>query len=386
MTLEAAPAASVVEEKKIEEKKAEEKKVEEKKIEEKKPSERTFVVKQDSRRSQPGRQDPRFANGKVRKQDRATPAEPQPEPKAPEIAAVAPAVEEKIETRNVKAPEPKVVEIKAPEVTAEKPSEKTPEKVQDKTPEKIPAPKIEVSRETPEPAVRPYNPSDLGLPSLSLQSSGGFLSTLPVGAKLGLAALIAIVIGSVIYFSTKGGSADAASNAPRVVEAPALPSGDSGWITDWGTEPGVRRQHDISILSASRSLTDYRMEFQAQIENKALGWVYRARDGKDYYVSKLEIVKPGINPTVALIRFAVINGEEQPRAQFPLNMQAHLDTVYNIRFDAVGDHFTTFVQDQKIDDFTDDRIKTGGIGMYSEHGERLGLKGSVRVVPLVIKK
>ena len=306
-------------------------------------AERTVVVKQDVRKPQPVRTEPRFANGKIRKPEVRT----EPEIKAPEIAAAVAAVEKEIE--------------KAPPVP-------------------------EAAHQTPAPPSRPFTPPDLGLPSLMLPPSGGLWNRLPVVGKIGLAALIVLALGGVIFLATKSSSASAASSAPRVVEAPALPASDAGWITDWGAEPGVRRQHDISILGSSMSLTDYRMEFQAQIENKALGWVYRAQDGKDYYVSKLEIVKPGLDPAVALIRFAVIHGEEQPRSQFPLSIPAHLDTVYSIRFDAVGDHFTTWVQDQKVDDFTDDRIRTGGVGLYNEHGERLGLRGSVRVVPLVIKK
>ena len=45
---------------------------------------------------------------------------------------------------------------------------------------------------------------------------------------------------------------------------------------------------------------------QGQIETKAIGWVFRAADPKNYYVAKIEIVKPGLEPTVALVRFAVI--------------------------------------------------------------------------------
>ncbi len=133
-------------------------------------------------------------------------------------------------------------------------------------------------------------------------------------------------------------------------------------------------------------MTDYRLSFEAQIENKALGWIYRAKDPKNYYVNKLEIVKPGLDPTVALVRFAVIDGEEQPRAQFPLSLPVHIDTLYKIRFDAVGNQFTTYVQDQKVDEWTDDRIKTGGIGLYNERGESKSVKGGVNVVPLMIKR
>jgi hypothetical protein len=194
-----------------------------------------------------------------------------------------------------------------------------------------------------------------------------------------------VALAMAIIFIMKSGTSAAAG--PRVVEAPAFTAAEGGWITDWGVEPGVRTLRDISVLRPTLSMSDYRLEFEAQIESKALGWIYRAQDVKNYYVSKLEIVKPGINPTVALVRYAVLNGEEQPHAQFPLNMPVRVDTTYKIRFDAVGDHFTTWVQDQKIDEWTDARLKTGGIGLYSDRGESRNLKnGSLRIAPLVIKK
>ena len=58
-----------------------------------------------------------------------------------------------------------------------------------------------------------------------------------------------------------------------------------------------------------------------------------------------------------------------------------------VKFSTDGDHFTTWVQDQKVDDWTDARLKTGGVGLYSDRGESRNLKnGSLRVAPLVIKK
>jgi hypothetical protein len=190
-----------------------------------------------------------------------------------------------------------------------------------------------------------------------------------------------------IVFIMKSGTSAAAG--PRVVEAPAFTEADGGWITDWGVEPGVRKVHDISVLRPSLNVADYRIQFEAQIESKALGWVFRATDAKNYYLSKLEVLKPGLEPTVALIRSTIVDGEEQARAEIPLTMPLRVDTMYKVRFDAVGDHFTTWVQDQKVDDWTDERFKTGGVGLYSDRsrGETMRLKkDTLRVAPLVVKK
>jgi hypothetical protein len=229
----------------------------------------------------------------------------------------------------------------------------------------------------PAPLAKPYTSADLDLPSLTLHTREGFWSRLPLAGKIGLALALALAIGGLIYALTQGGTARAGSAGARIVEGTALSAGESAWISDWGG----RRDHQISLLRPSLNLTDYRMKFEAQIDNKPLGWVYRAKDEKNYYVNKLEIVKPAL----MLVRFAVIDGQEQARVETPLIMALRSDSVYNVRFDAVGDRFTTYVQDQKVDEWTDGRLKAGGVGWYSERGERMLLKGAVNVAPLKIQ-
>jgi hypothetical protein len=62
-----------------------------------------------------------------------------------------------------------------------------------------------------------------------------------------------------------------------------------------------------------------------------------------------------------------------------------VDTNYKIRFDAIGNHFTTWVQGQKIDEWTDSRFGSGGVGFFSERDEKAAMQGAVNVVPLVPK-
>jgi len=239
----------------------------------------------------------------------------------------------------------------------------------------------------PAPLAAPYPGSnDLGLPKLNLQSSSGFLGQLPAIAKIGIVVVLLAGLGGLIAFSSKSGGAATKEGPGTIVAGSALPAGEAGWITDWGNEPGVRRTRQISILRSSQTLTDYRIDMTGQIESKAIGWVFRAQDPKNFYVTKLEIVKPGLEPTVALVRFAIINGEEQAHAQLPLPMKVRLDTMYKIRFDALGNHFTTYVQDEKVDDWTDDHVKTGGVGFYRERGEDATLKGGMNVVPLIVRR
>ncbi|MGH9592805.1 MAG: hypothetical protein ACRD5L_06915, partial [Bryobacteraceae bacterium] len=170
----------------------------------------------------------------------------------------------------------------------------------------------------------------------------------------------------------------------EVTVVPGAPIPDAGWIADWSPDSAGRGRR-ISLLRGSIPFSDYRIEFEAQIESKALGWVFRGQNPDNFYVTKLEVIKPGLEPTVALVHFAVINGREQDRAQVPLPLPVRVDTTYKIRFEALGTRFTTWVQDQKIDEWNDSRIASGGAGLYSERGESAPLQGAFNVTQLVVR-
>ncbi|MGA3201603.1 MAG: hypothetical protein ABSF12_03800 [Bryobacteraceae bacterium] len=309
------------------------------------------------------------------------------EPRKPSVApAPVRPVNPKLRQPDVKADVK--ADAKANAKAGVKPALKTPPAAKELKPKEEVKPSKEAEPFVPPPLGAPYpGSSDLGLPRLNFQTSPGFWGRLPVVAKIAIVVVLLAGLGGVIAYSSKsGGAAVTRANGGTLVTGSPLPAGDAGWITDWGADPGVRRTRQISILGSSQTLTDYRIEMQGQIETKAIGWVFRAADPRNFYVTKLEIVKPGLEPTVALVRFAVVNGEEQAHAQIPLPMKVRRDTMYKIRFDAVGDRFTTYVQDEKVDEWTDDQVKTGGVGLYSERGEVATLKGGMSVLPLVVKR
>ena len=91
---------------------------------------------------------------------------------------------------------------------------------------------------------------------------------------------------------------------------------------------------------------------------------------------KLEALKQGLNPLVALVKYAVINGKETTRTQVMLPFDVKIGTIYKVRLDVKGNKFSVYVQDKQIDYWTDDRIKLGGTGFYTETGERSQIKAS----------
>jgi hypothetical protein len=199
--------------------------------------------------------------------------------------------------------------------------------------------------------------------------------------KIGAVAAGLIVVAGASWFFLRGGSpskVDAASigTSGDIVEAlPAL--GGAGWTSNWGADAPVNKGKQISLFRPSMAIPDYRIEVHGQIERKALGWVFRAHDPKNYYVMKLEWIKPGPRPITALIKYAVIDGKETTRTQVLLSLPAlSMTTMYRVRTDVKGSKFTTYVNDQVVDYWTDDRLKVGGAGIYVDPGERALVKNT----------
>ncbi len=292
------------------------------------------------------------------------------------------------------AKEPPAAPLK--ETAAEKPKASPP--VEIRPPAPVPA--AAKSRVVPAPIVPPFKepaptapvsvqeePDLLGLPKLSFQPSENFWTRLPVIARIGaVAACLALVVGGIMLTSRGSGAAKVAPPAdrePQMVEAGSALANTAGWAQDWFADrAGSQQGRHVDVLRGSLTLRDYRMVFEGQIEHGALGWVFRAND-KSFYVEKIQVVAPGREPVVALVRFAVIDGQEQPRTQIPLAIKAHLDTMYKVRMDVVGSRFTTWVQDEKVDQWTDSQIGAGGVGLYYDSGDSAKLKDTLNVIPLI---
>ena len=229
-------------------------------------------------------------------------------------------------------------------------------------------------------------PDLLGLPKLTINERSNFWTRLPGTARLAVVAgALALTIGGIVLTSRSSGSSKNASSPvstdPVYIEGNAIATG-AGWMQDWFADrPSAKLARHVDVLRGSMALRDFRLLFEGQIEQGALGWVFRANE-KSFYVEKIQIVSPGLNPTVALVRFPVINGKEQERKQISLPMQVHLDTTYKVRMDVTGNRFTTWVQDLKVDQWTDSQIEAGGVGLYYENGDSAKLRDTLNVVPL----
>jgi hypothetical protein len=137
---------------------------------------------------------------------------------------------------------------------------------------------------------------------------------------------------------------------------------------------GFVRPGPLAVFKPTVDLTDYRFEFLAEIDQKGMGWAFRAQDLNNYYAMKLVVVKPGPLPLVHIVRYAVINGKEGPRVDKPLPLTVRADMLYRIQIDTRGGDFTILAQGQVVDFWSDSRLRHGGVGFFCNRGERARLR------------
>jgi hypothetical protein len=144
--------------------------------------------------------------------------------------------------------------------------------------------------------------------------------------------------------------------------------------SDWSFNHGFVQPGRLRLWKESLDMTDYQLEFAGQIEQKGLGWAYRATDASNFYATKIAITKPGPLPAADLVRYAMVGGKQSNRVSLPLPMVIRNDTIYRVLLSVKGDNFSTAVNGQMVDTWSDGRFKNGGIGFFSDKGEIASLR------------
>jgi hypothetical protein len=129
----------------------------------------------------------------------------------------------------------------------------------------------------------------------------------------------------------------------------------------------------MALFRPSLKYTDYRMEFYGNIEEKSMGWVVRAQDKKNYYAMKFTVIEPGLRPIIAMVHYNVSNGKAGHKVETPLSVMVHNNEPYHVAVDVRGNHFTASIEGETVGAWTDDTLASGGVGFFSDAGERARL-------------
>lgn len=142
----------------------------------------------------------------------------------------------------------------------------------------------------------------------------------------------------------------------------ALKVDPAGWI---------KVQEGLALNGKTTRLKDYRLDFDAKIQSRAVGWAVRAPDSMNYYQLKLKMGGSVASPTYSLVRQAMINGVKSAVSE-PIEVPAHLAKAHDfnrVSVRVVGDQITTLINGWGVDFWRDDRLERGGVGLVADAGE-----------------
>lgn len=198
----------------------------------------------------------------------------------------------------------------------------------------------------------------------------GFFARMPGWLKATAAlVVIGVAVGAWALPALNRGSSRGSVQAA----GPAAPSvmGADSWETDSsGDTAGIARHRVVSLYKPARTKRNYIFEFTGQIEQRAMGWVFRMKDPRNYYCLKLEQTGEGAKATFQLVKFAVVDGEEQPHRLVSLRDPLTAGQPVQVRLDVRGQNFATQVNGRPVDVWIDNQISEGTVGFSNESGER----------------
>jgi hypothetical protein len=118
------------------------------------------------------------------------------------------------------------------------------------------------------------------------------------------------------------------------------------------------------LWGKSMIMENYRMEFQGQLERTSLSWAVRAADAKNFYGTRLAIIKNDPLMNAGLIRFTMIDGKVVDRTLSQLPLRLERGTNYRVTVIAQDDQISTYLNGAFIGRLTDKRLTHGGIGFF----------------------
>jgi hypothetical protein len=138
---------------------------------------------------------------------------------------------------------------------------------------------------------------------------------------------------------------------------------------DWSREGSLVRPGKLRLWGPSLKLADYQLEFEGEIERKAMGWTFRSGNLENYYATKISLTRPGPLPRADIIRYVVLDGKEYDRVQLPLPPTVLDAAPYHVKVDVRGSYFVTTINGRVVDSWSDHRLKRGGVGFFADKGE-----------------
>jgi hypothetical protein len=140
----------------------------------------------------------------------------------------------------------------------------------------------------------------------------------------------------------------------------------AGMVSD---DSGAARVTGFALNRSTMGLTGYRLDFDAKIASRGLGWVVGAEDEKNYYAFKIEDGGSRKQPQYRLVRYLVAEGEEgSERVQVNLPAALDVEGFNRISVRLRENRIATFINGTGVDYWQAEETPQGGVGFFTEGG------------------
>ncbi|MFN0170230.1 MAG: hypothetical protein ACKV22_27740 [Bryobacteraceae bacterium] len=189
------------------------------------------------------------------------------------------------------------------------------------------------------------------------------------GTVLKIGAPLVLALAGLGYYLFHQMGARVRTVAP-VAQIQTLTPGDGTWESvPAGDSSGARHDRKLELYPPSKSWKNYNFQFNGQISSRALGWVVRARDSRNYYALKLSVDDDPSKPYTILKRWIVVDGRESSYSEKRVAIAPRVGTLYKVEIEVKGSSYDLSIQGKPVDLWTDNRLKGGAVGFMNERAE-----------------
>ena len=135
-------------------------------------------------------------------------------------------------------------------------------------------------------------------------------------------------------------------------------------------ESAAVRAGSLTLFQETMKLSDYFMDFDFVLDRPSVGWVVRAQDRDSYCAFKLERTGPKNNQRYKLVRYAVVDGDIDPKHQIEVDVTPDFREEGRNRISVriTGSRVNTFLNGRGVDFWNDKFFHEGGVGFWNADG------------------
>lgn len=144
---------------------------------------------------------------------------------------------------------------------------------------------------------------------------------------------------------------------------------DAAGLAEDETSAAVRAE-SLTLFQETMDLSDYFMDFDFVLDRPSVGWVVRALDRDSYCAFKLERTGPKNDQRYKLVRYAVVDGDIDPKHQIEIDVTSDFRQEGRNRISVriAGARVNTFLNGRGVDFWNDKFFHQGGVGFWNEDG------------------